>query len=162
MPPNHAFQCHRPSHGRIDAPAVPDAISGEEPYRYLIHDRDRIYSRELDSGLNAMGVRILRTPFRAPQANAFCERLAGTLCREGLDFFIPLNEKHLRRALKEWVTHYNKRRPHSSLGPGIPDPPLDLPQETSSQYRIPQYYSVVAKPILGGLHHEYGLERFAA
>jgi transposase InsO family protein len=142
----------------MDAPAVPDAISGEEPYRYLIHDRDSSYSPELDSVLKAMGLRILK----APQANAFCERLAGTLCREGLDFFIPLNEKHLRRALKEWVTHYNKGRPHSSLGPGIPDPPLDLPQETSSQYRIPQYYSVVAKPILGGLHHEYGLERFAA
>jgi len=39
---------------------------------------------------------------------------------------------------------------------------MDLPQEASSQYRIPQYYRVVAKPIVGGLHHEYGLERFAA
>jgi hypothetical protein len=44
-----------------------ETISGEELFRYLIHDRDRIYSRELDSGLKAMGLRIFKTPFRAPQ-----------------------------------------------------------------------------------------------
>jgi len=137
-----------------------EAISGEEPYRYLIHDRDRIYSRELDSGLKAMSLRILKTPFRAPQANAYCERLVGSIRRECLDYLIPLNQKHLWRTLKQWVGHYNRGRPHSSLGPGIPDPPLDLPQEASWQDRIPPYCSVAAKPILGGLHHEYGLERF--
>ncbi len=139
-----------------------EAISGEEPYRYLIHDRDRIYSRELDSGLKAMGLRILKTPFRAPQANAYCERLVGSIRRECLDYLIPLNQKHLWRTLKQWVGHYNRGRPHSSLGPGIPDPPQNLPQEASSRYRMPQDYSVVAKPILGGLHHEYGLERLVA
>jgi transposase InsO family protein len=139
-----------------------DAISGEEPYRYLIHGRDSIYSPELDSALKAMALRILKTPFRAPQANAYCERLVGSIRRECLDFLIPLNEKHLRRTLQQWVEHYNRGRPHSSLGPGMPDPPQDLPQEASSRYRIPQDHSVVTKPILGGLHHEYGLERFAA
>jgi len=139
-----------------------NVISGEEPYRYLIHDRDRIYSRELDSSLKAVGVRILKTPFRAPQANAYCERLVGSIRRECLDYLIPLNEKHLRLILKLWVDHYNRGRPHSSLGPGIPDPPLDLPQGGSLPYRTPKYCSVFAKPILGGLHHEYGLERFAA
>ena len=139
-----------------------EAISGEEPYRYLIHDRDSIYSPELDSALKAMGLRILKTPDRAPQANAYCERLVGSIRRECLDFLIPLNEKHLRLILKLWVDHYNRGRPHSSLGPGIPDPPLDLPQGGSLPYRTPKYCSVFAKPILGGLHHEYGLERFAA
>jgi len=86
----------------------------------------------------------------------------GSIRRECLDFLIPLNEKHLRRTLKQGVGHYHRRRPHSSLGPGIPDPPLDLPPEATSQYRIPPYGSVVAKPILGGLHHEYGLEEFVA
>ena len=137
-----------------------EAISGEEPYRYLIHDRDKIYSRELDSGLKAMGLRILKTPFRPPQANAYCERLVGSIRRECLDYLIPLNQKHLWRTLKQWVGQYNRGRSHSSLGPGIPDPPLDLPQEASWQDRIPPYCSVVAKPILGGLHHEYGLKRF--
>ena len=106
-----------------------DAISGEEPYRYLIHDRDSIYSPELDSALKAMGLKVLKTPFRAPQANAYCERLVGSIRRECLDFLIPLDEKHLRRTLKHWVEHYNRGRPHSSLGPGIPDAPLNLPRE---------------------------------
>jgi transposase InsO family protein len=60
-------------------------------------------------------VRVLKTPFRAPQANAFCERLIGTIRRECLDFLIPLGEKPLRRILKEWVAHYNRGRPHSSV-----------------------------------------------
>jgi transposase InsO family protein len=66
-----------------------EVVTGEEPCRFLIRDRDRIYSSEFDSFLKAMGLRILKTPFRAPQANAFCERLAGTIRRECLDFLIP-------------------------------------------------------------------------
>src|SRR6516225_10623517 len=88
--------------------------------RFVLHDRDRIYSSELDSALKAMDLKVLKTPFQAPQANAFCERLIGTVRRECLDFLIPLNERHLRSLLKEWVTHYNRGRPHASLGPGIP------------------------------------------
>jgi transposase InsO family protein len=84
-----------------------EVITGERPYRFLIHDRDSIYSSELDSALKALGLGILRTPFRAPQANAFCERLVGTVRRECLDFLIPVQEKHLRRILQNWVTHYN-------------------------------------------------------
>jgi hypothetical protein len=79
-----------------------------------------------------------------------------------LDFIIPLNKKHLRRALNECVVHYNKGHPRSSLGPGIPNPPLDLPREASPQYRILPNYRVVTKPLLRGLNHEYGLARFAA
>jgi len=54
---------------------------------------------------------VLHTPARAPKANAYCERLVGTIRRECLDFMIPLGEKHLRRILAEWVTHYNQGRP---------------------------------------------------
>jgi hypothetical protein len=53
-------------------------VTGEESYRFLIHDRDFIYSSEFDSALKAMGLEILKTPFRASQANAFCQRLGGT------------------------------------------------------------------------------------
>jgi len=84
-----------------------EVVTGEESYRFLIHDRDSIYSSEFDSALKAMGLSVLKTPFRAPQANAFCERLVGTFRRECLDYLIPLNERHLRRILKEWVAHYN-------------------------------------------------------
>jgi len=67
-----------------------------------------------------MGLEVLKTPVRAPQANAYCERLIGTIRRECLDWVIPLGERHLRHILKAWVAHYNGGRPHASLGPGIP------------------------------------------
>src|SRR6516225_5104853 len=127
--------------------------------RFVLHDRDRIYSSELDSALKAMDLKVLKTPLQAPQANAFCERLIGTVRRECLDFLIPLNARHLRSLLKEWVTHYNRGRPHASLGPGI----LDLRSgQQQARHRIPIDHQVVAKAILGGLHHEYSLERRAA
>ena len=68
-----------------------------------------------------MGLRVLKTPVGTPQANALCEHLVGTIRRECLDWLIPLNERHLRLILREWVTHYNRGRPPVSLGPGIPE-----------------------------------------
>ena len=138
-------------------------ITGEQAQRFLIHDRDSIYSSDFDSALKAMGLRILKTPFQAPQANAFCERLVGTVRRECLDFLIPLNERHLPGILKEWVVHYNQGRPHSSLGPGLPESSEASPVVPSHQrHHLAKHCRVVALPILGGLHHEYGLEKTAA
>jgi transposase InsO family protein len=137
-------------------------VTDEQAQHFLIHDRDSIYSSDLDSALRAMDLRILKTPFRAPQANAFCERLIGTIRRECLDFLIPLNERHLRGILREWVTHYNQARPHSSLGPGIPDLGIGSQQVKPCGHYIPVDQQVRAKAILGGLHHEYSLERRAA
>ena len=97
-------------------------ISDEQPVRFVLHDRDRIYSLELHTAVKSMGVSIRKTPFRASKANADCERLIGTMRRECLDFLIPLLEKHLRRILESWVTHYNRGRPHARLGPSIPEP----------------------------------------
>ena len=139
-----------------------EVITGEQPQRFLIHDRDSIYSSDFDSGLKAMGLKILKTPFRAPRANAFCERLIGTTRRECLDFLIPLNERHLQAVLQVWVTHYNRGRPHSSLGPGIPDPEIGCQQAQPRRHQIPLDHKVAAKAILSGLHHEYRLERKAA
>lgn len=139
-----------------------EVISGEQPQRFLIHDRDKIYSRDLDKALEAMGLTILKTPFQAPQANAFCERLIGTVRRECLDFLIPLNERHLRGILREWVAHYNQGRPHASLGPGIPQPDFGVQRVNPTGHRIPAGHQVVARPVLGGLHHEYRLEKSAA
>lgn len=68
------------------------AVSGELPHRFVVHDHDSIYSEGVDRTLAAMGLTVLKTPVRAPQANAFCERLIGTIRRECLDFVIPLNE----------------------------------------------------------------------
>jgi len=104
-----------------------EAIPSGHGYRFLIHDRDCIFSSQLDQSIAHMGLRVLRTPYRSPKANSLCERVIGTLRRECLDFLIPLTENHLCIVLKNWVTHYNQGRPHSSIGPGIPDPPAGLP-----------------------------------
>jgi transposase InsO family protein len=140
-----------------------EGITGEQQQCFLIHDRDSIYSSDLDSALKAMDLRILKTPYRAPRANAFCERLIGTVRRECLDFLIPLNERHLRGILKEWVAHYNYGRPHSSLGPGLPEPSEASPiTPNPRRFHLAKDCRVVARPILGGLHHEYRLEKIAA
>jgi putative transposase len=87
---------------------VREAMPNEQKHRFLIHDRDSIFSAEFDQELaQGFGLRVLRTPPQSPTANAYCERLAGTIRRECLDFLIPLNERHLRRLLHEWVGHYN-------------------------------------------------------
>jgi len=80
--------------------------------------------------------------------------------RECLDFLIPLTESHLRDILTRWITHYSRGRLHSSLGPGLPDPPPDR-AVASNGHQLPDGQGVVATPILGGLHHEYYLEAAA-
>jgi putative transposase len=140
-----------------------EAIPSDHRYRFLIHDRDSIFSREVDETIGNLGLKVLLTPVRSPQANAYCERLIGTIRRECLDFMIPLNEKHLRMILREWVAHYNHGRPHSSLGPGIPEVERSWPTPLIlSRHDLPQDMRVKAKKVLGGLHHEYRLEKCAA
>jgi transposase InsO family protein len=139
-----------------------ECLAYDHPYRYLIHDRDSIFSASLDTELKGFGVRVLRTPVRAPKANAYCERLIGTIRRECLDFLIPLNERHLRWILKEFVPHYNRGRPHSALGPGFPEPPETQVRAGPHRHRFPAGHRVGSTAILGGLHHEYGLEKEAA
>lgn len=140
-----------------------EAIPADHPCRFLIHDRDSIFSKQVDQGLRNMGLRVLKTPVRTPVANSICERVFGTLRRECLDFMIPLNEQHLYVILKQWVPFYNSGRPHMSLGPGIPQPRLTSPASPQApRHRIPSGQRVMARPILGGLHHEYGLEKRAA
>ncbi len=66
-----------------------ESVTGDEGYRFLIHDRDGIYSRELDTSLKSSGVAVLKTPYKSPQTNAFCDCLIGSVRRECLDFMIP-------------------------------------------------------------------------
>ena len=140
-----------------------EAVPSDHGYRFLIHDRDSIFSQLLDRRIGNLGLHVLKTPPRAPQANAICERLLGTLRRECLDFLIPLTANHLRRLLHEWGRHYNAGRPHMSLGPGIPQPPRSLPASLQAyRHRISEHQRVGANPILGGLHHDYRLEEQAA
>ena len=140
-----------------------EAIPSDHRYRFLIHDRDSIFAQMLDQRIRHLGLRVLKTPPQAPQANALCERLLGTLRRECLDFLIPLTAHHLRRLLCTWVQHYNAGRPHMALGPGIPQPSVALPVSLQEyRHRLPVSLCVAVRPILGGLHHEYRLDAKAA
>ena len=139
-----------------------EAIPCDHGYRFLIHDRDSIFSREVDATITRLGLRVLRTPVRAPRANAFVERLVGTCRRECLDWLIPLNARHLLKILREWVSYYNHARPHSSLGPGMPDPAKGLPAPLQpDRHRLPPGTRVTATPVLGGLYHDYRLDKAA-
>jgi transposase InsO family protein len=140
-----------------------EAMPSDHHYRFLIHDRDSIFSRALDEHIRHLGLKVLKTPVRTPVANAICERVLGTLRRECLDFVIPLSANHLRLLLTRWVQHYNDGRPHMSLGPGIPQPSVSLPAPLQPhRHRLPAALRVASCPILSGLHHEYGLEEQAA
>jgi putative transposase len=139
-----------------------EVLDDVHPYKFVIHDHDSIFSSSLDLTLNDFGVRVLRTPVQAPTANAFCERLVGTIRRECLDYLIPLNERHLRLTLKEFVVYYNRVRPHSALGPGTPEPIQAIVPTSGQRHLLPVGHLIRSKSILGGLHHDYRLETDAA
>jgi transposase InsO family protein len=137
-------------------------LAFDHPYRFVIHDRDGIFSLALDEALKSFSVRVLKTPVRAPKANAYCERLVGTIRRECLDFLIPLGQRHLKRILREFIRHYNRGRPHSALGPGMPEPPQAKVPASVHRHKLPAGYRVRSTAVLGGLHNKYGLEKEAA
>jgi putative transposase len=140
-----------------------EAIPSDHCYRFFLHDRDRIFSQALDQRIRNLGLRVLKTPPRSPQANAICERVLGTLQQEVLDFMVPLTENHLRYLLTEWIRHYNAGRPHMALGPGLPQPSPSLPVALQThRHRLPADLRAVTRSILGGLHHEYRLDEEAA
>ena len=117
---------------------------------------------DFDRMLKSFGIRVLKSPPRAPTANSFCERLIGTIRRECLDFLIPFGERHLRTIIKAFVAHYNKGRSHSSLGPGIPEPRQANAPAGPHRHKLPVGFRATAKAVLNGLHHEYGLKKEAA
>ena len=92
---------------------------------------------------------MLRTPIRAPQANATCERFLGSVRRECLDHLLILGAAHLRRVLHAYVGYCNRARPHQGLGQAIPAGSVLLAPHGAGAGRI------AASPILGGLHHDY-------
>jgi putative transposase len=135
-----------------------ETVGLRNTYRYLIHDRDSIFARDLDDSLERLGVKIVKSPPRSPMANAVCERVIGTIRRECLDWMIPLSESHLRIVLQRWIDHYNHARPHSRLGPGVPDPPAKRSATTpKSRHHLDENLTVLVRSVLGGLHHEYSL-----
>lgn len=98
------------------------------PMRFLVRDRDSKFSRAFDEVVRTEGVEIIRTPYRAPNANAFAERWVGTVRRDCLDWLLITSRGQLERVLRVYVEHYNTHRPHRALElkPPAPAPRLHL------------------------------------
>ena len=122
-----------------------------------------MYLRELNRSVEHMALRVIKTPYRSLQANLICERAIGTMRRECLDHMILLTENHLRIILEEWVSYYNQGRPHSSLGPGVPEPASCAPRPLhEKRHLLDEDKKVLSRPVLNGLHHDYRLVPIAA
>ena len=145
---------------------VRDAAFDGEP-KFLVHDNDGMYGQlgkpvtvevggkkvscrsAFDVWLaDVMGIRGIPTPYHAPNAQAHVERFIGTLRRELLDRILVWNERQLATVVNEYVRWFNEGRVHQGIH-GIPDPPPELAGEK------PVNGKLVARPICGGLHHDY-------
>ena len=122
---------------------VLEAFPGDVP-RLLLHDRDSIYGWNFDRVVKMLGIRQIRTAPRSTWQNAFVERVIGLIRRECTDHLISLGQQHLLRCLREYVDYYNASRPHQSLDGNAPEP-----------RQVEAVGEVIAKPVLGGLHHRY-------
>jgi putative transposase len=120
---------------------------GQKP-RFLIHDRDTKFTHAFDAFFRSEGVHVIRTPVRAPNANAHMERWVGSIRRECLDRILIFNRRQLQRTVQAYVRHYNGHRPHRALELKAPDPPRP-PREN------PAPTAIHRRDILGGIIHEY-------
>jgi putative transposase len=119
-----------------------------DDFRFLIHDRDAKFTATSDAVFTAIGARIIKTPIRAPRANAIAERWVGSARRECLDRMLITGERHLRLVLGECIDHHNQHRPHRALQQNPPAGRFYRAAEMSSM-------RVLRRDRLGGLIHEY-------
>ena len=118
--------------------------------RYVIRDRDTKFSGPFDEVFRSEGARIIKTPVRAPRANAHAERWIRTARAECLDWMLVLGRRHLERALRIYTAHYNQARPHRGLELKTPEPQR-APALPGERVRVRR------RDMLGGLMHEYEL-----
>jgi transposase InsO family protein len=123
---------------------------GTVPARYLIHDRDTMFCAAFDRVFTTEDVEIVRTPFRAPNANAIAERWIRSVRQECLDHLLVLSERHAWQILREHIAFYNRQRPHQGLGQECPVPITGCATLGRIQRR----------DVVNGLIHDY--ERVAA
>ena len=123
-------------------------LYGQTPH-FLIRDNDATFGPVFARVASSSGIKVLKTPFHAPRANAYGERFLGSLRRDCLDQLLILHEQQLLRVLQAYITYFNRARPHQGLQQQIPDQPaFSRPAEA----RVGQ---ILAIPILGGLHYDY-------
>ncbi len=115
--------------------------------RFLIHDRDSKFSAAFDEVFRSEGIKVIHTPIRAPQANAYAERFVRTVRAECLDWLLIIGRRHLQRVLRSYTAHYNRERPHRGLALLTPEP-----ANTTGR---PSTRRIERRDLLGGLIHEY-------
>jgi transposase InsO family protein len=125
-----------------------EAFPGACPYRYVILDHDAKFNADVINFLRAAGLTSKQTGVQAPWQNGVAERWVGSCRRELLDHVIPLNEEHLRRLIRDYVTYYHQDRTHDALE-------KDTPRRRPVEARPAASATVVSLPRLGGLHHRY-------
>jgi putative transposase len=117
--------------------------------KYLIRDNDSKFGVTFARVAKTSGIKILKTPYHAPRANAICERFLGSVRRECLDHLLILQEKQLHRVLNAYVAYFNQARPHQGIQQQIPEQKVgSVPAQHASG-------KVISFPVLGGLHHDY-------
>jgi putative transposase len=119
----------------------------EQPFRFLIHDRDTKFSHAFDEVLRSEGIKVIRTPVQAPNANAYAERWIRTLRTDCLDRILILSRRHLEHVLRIYRRPYNEHRPHRALRLQPPDGRDPTPLNATDRLR--------RCDLLGGLIHEY-------
>ena len=144
----HVGVTRPPTDARVAQQLREATPSGACP-RYLVRDNDAKYGPRFAQLAAASGIAVVRTPVRAPRANAVCERFLRSVRGECLDHVLPLGEAHLRRILGAYVAYFNHARPHQGLGQHVPVPGAS-PGEARHDAN-----DIVAIPVLGGLHHTY-------
>jgi putative transposase len=118
-----------------------------ERMRFLIHDRDSKFNAPFDEVFRSESVKVIHTPVRAPQANAYAERFVRTVRAECLDWLLILGRRHLEQALRTYTAHYNAERPHRSLAL--------LPPGGNDTCKQAVADVIERRDLLGGLIHEY-------
>jgi putative transposase len=125
-----------------------EATPYSEGPRFLIRDNDAKFGPSFARVTKGTGIEVLKTPYRAPRANAICERFLGSLRRECLDHFLIMGERHLHRVVKEYKGYFNHARPHQGIEQCVPSQPERLEAPPANR-------KVASRPVLGGLHHDY-------
>ena len=120
----------------------------KEPPSYLIHDRDGCFGASFNRRVGSLGISQIRTPVKSPKANAIAERWVRTVRNECLDHRLITGHHHLQRTVAEFIAYYNRWRPHRSLSQIAPCPHIK-----ESPMRLAKH--LIAKPVLGRLHHVY-------
>lgn len=120
-----------------------------ESIKFLLRDRDTKFTTAFDAVFAAVDIRILRSPIRAPRANAIMERWIGNCRRELLDQTLIWNQRHLLKILREYEAHHNEHRPHRALNQAAPLKAPPAPVTDLNAFRVRRHDRI------GGVIHEY-------